>query len=70
LRTRLVRRGAAWRLERPRGGQDLDADDAALAEWLLPQDFFTADEAVAAFGGMPVAEPLRRLQAIGLIDEI
>jgi ribosomal protein L16 Arg81 hydroxylase len=70
LRTRLVRRGATWRLERPRGGQDLDADDAALAEWLLPQDFFTADEAVAAFGGMPVAEPLRRLQAIGLIDEI
>ena len=70
LRTRLVRRGAAWRLERPGGGQDLDGGDAALAEWLLPQDFFTADEAAAAFGGAAIAEPLQRLLAIGLIEEI
>lgn len=71
LRTRLVRRGASWRLERPDGGQELDAGEAKLAEWLLPQDFFTAGEALAAHGGdAAVAAAMERFQAIGLIDEI
>ncbi|MPY76176.1 MAG: hypothetical protein GEU87_18180 [Alphaproteobacteria bacterium] len=71
LRTQVVGRGAGWRLERPNGGHDLSAEDARLAEWLLPRDYFSAGEAVAAHGGeMPVAAALERFRAIGLIDEI
>lgn len=71
LRTRLVRRGPAWRLERPNGAQELSADEAKMAEWLLPQDYFSADEAVAAFGATaPVTAILERFRAIGLIHEI
>ena len=71
LRTRLVRRGPGWRLERPQGGCDLSAEEAKLAEWALSQDFFTADEAVAAHGdGVSAAKALERFRAIGLIDTI
>jgi hypothetical protein len=71
LRTRLVRRGPGWRLERPNGAQELTADEAKLAEWLLKQDYVTADEAVAALGDtLPVPALLERLSAVGLIDEI
>ena len=71
LRTRLVRRGPGWRLDRPQGACDLSADEARLAAWLLPQDFVTADEIAAAHGdGASTAAALDRLSAIGLIDAI
>jgi ribosomal protein L16 Arg81 hydroxylase len=71
LRTRLVRRGPGWRLDRPQGGCDLSSEEARLAEWILPQDFFTADEAVAGHGdGATVPKALERFRAIGLIDAI
>jgi ribosomal protein L16 Arg81 hydroxylase len=71
FRTRITRHGAAGRIERPGGNHDLDAGESALAEWLLPQDFFTADEAAAAHGrNVPVVAALERFKAIGLIEEI
>jgi ribosomal protein L16 Arg81 hydroxylase len=71
LRTRLVRRGPGWRLERPQGAWDLSGDEASLAEWALAQDFFTADEAAAAHGdGASMVKALERLHSIGLIDAI
>lgn len=71
LRTQVVRHGPGWRLERPNGGHDLSDDDGRLAEWLLPQDYFTTGEAVAAHGGdLPVTAVLERFRVIGLIDEI
>jgi len=71
LRTQLVRRGPGWRLEWPNGAQELTADEAKLAEWLLKQDFVAADEAVAALGDtLPVPALLERLSAVGLIDAI
>jgi ribosomal protein L16 Arg81 hydroxylase len=70
LRTRLVRRGPGWLLERPDAAVALSADEAKLAEWLLAQDFFSADEAIAAQRGLPVAAMLDRFCAIALIDEI
>jgi hypothetical protein len=71
LNTKLVRRGAAWRIERPGGGADLSDDDAKLADWLLPQDFILADEAEAAFGNtLAVAPALERLQSVGLLEVV
>jgi hypothetical protein len=70
LRTRLVRRGPGWQLERPNGAAALSAEEAKLAEWVLSLDYFSADEAVAAQRGLPVPDMLERFCAIGLIDEI
>ena len=70
LRTRLVRRGPGWQLEKPDVAVALSAEEAKLAEWLLAQDFFSADEAIAAQRGLPVPDMLERFCAIGLIDEI
>jgi hypothetical protein len=69
-RTRLVRRGPGWQLERPNGAAALSAEEAKLAEWVLSQDYFSADEAVAAQHGLPVPVMLVRFCAIGLIVNI
>jgi ribosomal protein L16 Arg81 hydroxylase len=71
LNKRLVRRGADWRLEQPDGETTLSADEAQLADWLLTQDFIVAGEAESKFGSeLPVEKTLKRLQSIGLLDEI
>ncbi|MEM9684036.1 MAG: cupin domain-containing protein [Pseudomonadota bacterium] len=71
LRKRLARQGAEWRLETPSGATDLSAEEARLAEWLFPQDYFLAEEAEAAFGtGLPVATILGKFERIGLVESI
>ena len=71
LRTRLVRRGPGWRLDRPQGGCDLSPEEARVAEWILPQDFFTAEEAIEAHGDNDaLSRTIERFCAIRLIEAI
>jgi ribosomal protein L16 Arg81 hydroxylase len=71
LRTRLVRADTGWRVEQANGETALSDSEAAFVKWLMPQDFFTTDEAAAAHGDTAsTSAMLQRLQTIGLIDEI
>ena len=68
LQARLVS-GHPSRLVQANASRELSDDDARVAEWLLPQDYFTADEARAAFGAA-AGPALERLQAAGFIETI
>lgn len=71
LHARVVRRGAAFRLERPGNACDLSREEARLADWILPQDYFLVDEAESAFGeDLPVATLLDRFQNVGLLEAV
>ncbi|MGI9387067.1 MAG: JmjC domain-containing protein, partial [Methyloligellaceae bacterium] len=73
FRTKLLRRGPAWWLERPIGGTEVSADEATLIEWMLNRDYFSADEILDGCGGMDTSiltAAIERFAAIELIEEI